>query len=93
MNGKESHGGIHLIEVTMNKRRRQEIQEVIDEMGMLESRLNSIMEDEQDYLYNIPENLTSSIKYEEAEETVSVLNEAIDLISEIVLCLEEAKGG
>lgn len=77
----------------MNKRRRQEIQEVIDEMSILENKLNDIMEDEQDYLYNIPENLTSSIKYEEAEEAVSVLNEAIDLISEIILCLEEAKGG
>ena len=77
----------------MNKRRRQEIQEVINEMSLLEDKLNGIMEDEQDYLYNIPENLTSSIKYEEAEETVSVLNEAIDLISEIILCLEEAKGG
>ena len=93
MNGKGSRGGIHLIEVAMNKRRRQEIQEVINEMSLLEDKLNGIMEDEQDYLYNIPENLTSSIKYEEAEETVNVLNEAIDLISEIILCLEEAKGG
>ena len=61
----------------MNKKRRNRIVAVVDE-------LTEIMDEENEYLENIPENLQGSLKYDESEEASSLLQEAIDVLSEIV---------
>ena len=41
----------------MNKQRRKEIQSFSVSLEMIHKKLNKILEDEQDYYDNIPENL------------------------------------
>lgn len=46
------------------------------------NKLTAIMEAERSYMDNIPENLQSSHFYEAAEQAVTVLEQAIDILSE-----------
>ena len=57
---------------------RQKRRSVLD--GML-AQLGELMEAEQAYLDRIPENLRNSPQYENAELTVSILDEGINIIS------------
>lgn len=79
----------------MNKQRRKEIEKLINrieetvdnflsEMESIQIDLESIRDDEQDYLDNIPENLQGSERYEIAETAVDNLDSACDSIGDIL---------
>lgn len=87
----------------MNNVRRKQIDKVLSEIEILRGAFDDLKEavgeirdEEQEYLDNIPENLQASERYELAEEAVSNLDSAYDLLDELdfdelTSYLEEAK--
>lgn len=73
----------------MNKQRRKEIQKNIQLLEEAKNNLENILSDEQDYFDNMPENLQGSIRGEDSEEAIDVLQEAIDAIDECVSSLND----
>ena len=57
------------------QKRRKALKSLVDQ-------LEALMGAEQSYLENIPENLQSSCRYEDAEQTVSALEEALEILGE-----------
>ena len=76
----------------MNKNRRKQIDGVIADLQEIQGTVESIMNDEEEYRDNIPENLQGSERYERAEEACNYLQEAYDGIDDVIILLEEAKG-
>ena len=76
----------------MNKTRRKQIDDVIAGLQELQETVETIMNDEEEYRDNIPENLQGSERYEAAESACDYLQEAYDGIDTVVSTLEEAKG-
>lgn len=73
----------------MNKQRRAEIKNVIKILENAKDDLGSILFDETDYFENMPENLQGSIRGEESENAIDVLQETIDGIDETIESLNE----
>lgn len=79
----------------MNKARRKQIEAVKDKIADAQALIAEIMEEvesirdeEQDYLDNIPENLQASERYDAAEESVSNLDNACDELSSLDYTME-----
>lgn len=69
----------------MNNNRRKEIKKIIYKLNYIEEEINDISTDidtvcdeEQDSLDNIPENLQGSFRYQISEEAVNCLENARD---------------
>ncbi len=74
----------------MNKQRRKEIDNLISDAIRLETSIEDLLADEQDYFDNMPENLQSSDKAEIAENAISCLEEALSNIQDLIDNLSEA---
>lgn len=74
----------------MNKIRRKQINEIIDALEIAMSSIESVRDDEQEYLDNIPENLQGSDRYSIAEDAVDNLDNAYDSIQEVIDYLSAA---
>jgi hypothetical protein len=74
----------------MNKQRRKEIQDIVDRLDVIMTDMESVRDDEQDYMDGFPENLQGSVKYEKAEENVDNLGCACDSLEEVISFLEAA---
>lgn len=73
----------------MNNARRKQIEmikirlwEIMEVASELRSELESVRDDEQDYLDNMPEGLRCSEKGEKAEAAIEALEEAISALEE-----------
>lgn len=75
----------------MNKARRKQIDEAISKLNDLKDEIESIMNDEEEYKDNMPENMQASEKYELAESACESLQTTIDALEEAVSNLEEAQ--
>lgn len=64
----------------MNKQRRNAIDEVTGKIRDLLVDLETLRDEEEEYRDNIPENLQGSERYEQADECVDGLTEAIENI-------------
>ncbi len=73
----------------MNKQRRKTLRELYDIIAEAKDNLEMVMEEEEEYRDNIPENLQGSERYEKAEEAVYNLEEAISNIEEALSLIEE----
>lgn len=62
----------------MNKKRRTQIMENINDLEKIKNKLENILLEESLRFDNIPENLQGSLQGEESEEAIDVLNEVID---------------
>ena len=62
----------------MNNPRRKSLEELSNKVEDLKSDLESLRDEEQEYLENMPESLQSSEKHDMAENAVSAMDEAID---------------
>lgn len=76
----------------MNKERRKRIKVVIESLAELEEELEAIKAEEERYMENIPENLAGTQRYEDAEEAVDNLGEAIGSIDSVVSNLKAVTG-
>ena len=75
----------------MNKQRRNRVDAVIEKLRDIQSEINDIQSEEEEYRDNIPENLQGSEKYENAENNCDNLQSASDEIDEVISYLEEAQ--
>ena len=57
----------------MNKQRRKEIEDLHDELQNLQERLETIMEEEEEYKDNLPENMLNRI--EQSENAIYAMQE------------------
>lgn len=64
----------------MNKQRRKAIDNVTGKIRDLLVDLETLRDEEEEYRDNIPENLQGSERYEQADECVDGLTEAIENI-------------
>lgn len=74
----------------MNNIRRKSLNEIKDKIDDLRIDLEQLLEEEQDYLDNIPENMQSGERYEKAEDAVSALEEAVSSLEEAVDSIDTA---
>lgn len=68
----------------MNKTRRQEISNVVTRIGMVKDALQDILNDEQDYFDNMPENLQGSTRGMDSEEAIDVMEQVIEVLEEAI---------
>ena len=73
----------------MNKQRRKFISENINLLKEIKSNLEDILSEEESYFDNMPENLQGSLRGEEAETAIDILNEAIEDIENCTEKLNE----
>ena len=83
----------------MNNKRRKDINTLIDKIQSLQSdirllseELEEIRNEEEEYLYNIPENLQSSERYNTAENAVENLDDAFNALEEALSQIDDAVG-
>ena len=67
----------------MNKKRRERLDNVCSQIEVLAQQLIDILEEEQNYYDNIPENLQESIMAEESEEFIDLIETVIDDLDEL----------
>ena len=75
----------------MNNQRRTRVDAVIEKLRDLQSDINDILSEEEEYRDNMPENLHNSEKYENAENNCSNLQSAADQVDEVISYLEESQ--
>ena len=68
----------------MNKQRRNEIKNLSQRLRQINSGLQKVLDDEQDYYDNIPENLQTSSRADDSEEAIDQLTEVIEEIEELI---------
>ena len=74
----------------MNKARRKAIDELVAKFEDLKCDIESIQEEEQEYLDNMPESLQESEKATIAQEAIDNLEEAFNSIEEAIESLGTA---
>ena len=73
----------------MNKERRKKINLQAIKLAEIAESLKNLLDEEQEYFDNMPENLQGSERGETAEEAIGILEEAVESIEDIVSSLEE----
>ena len=73
----------------MNKQRRKLITENINLLENIKSNIEDILSDEEFSFDNMPENLQCSLRGEESENAIDLLNDAIDNIENCIDSLNE----
>lgn len=76
----------------MNKARRKEIAEIVDELAVLRQRIEQLQEEEQDAFDNLPEGIQGSERGETMEAAVTALGNACDELDNVTAALVEASG-
>jgi chromosome segregation ATPase len=74
----------------MNKYRRRELRDIVNDLEKLKERLDFLKEAESEYIDGIPDSMEA--KREAAEEGLSALEEAIDAVDEVVEQINKAIG-
>jgi flagellar biosynthesis chaperone FliJ len=74
----------------MNNPRRKRLQKIYDTIESALAELEEIMDEEQDYLDNIPENLQGSERYEKSEEIIDNLEGAVSNLEDVMDSIEES---
>lgn len=75
----------------MNKKRRADIQAIVEELNDLRSRIEGIESDEQDYLDNMPEAIQYGEKGDAASSAIDALQNAASSLDDVVSYLDEAQ--
>lgn len=73
----------------MNKDRRNQISNLISEIEMIKTRLESVLAEEEMVFDNMPENLQYSMRGEESQEAIEYMNEAVSGLEEALENLNE----
>ena len=73
----------------MNKQRRKEIEKTIELLDSVKEQLENILFDESDYFNNMPENLQGSIRGEESENAIDVIQDVVDELDNCISSLNE----
>lgn len=73
----------------MNKQRRQKIRDVRKEIENCKENLQKILDEEQDYFDNMPENLQGSMRGSDSEDAIDAMESCIEDLENIVNELTE----
>lgn len=73
----------------MNKLRRKSINDNMKLLENIKNNLEDILSDEEMYFDNMPENLQGSLRGEESESAIDILNESIETLEEVINSLNE----
>ena len=74
----------------MNNKRRKAINDISDSVRTLQTKIDTLKDEEQDYYDNMPENFQESERGEIAEEAIDNLQSAYDSLEETIGHLNEA---
>ncbi|MBR3237027.1 MAG: hypothetical protein IKF99_01165 [Oscillospiraceae bacterium] len=74
----------------MNAVRRKGLKKIQEELNELQEQLSGLLEEEEDYRDNMPENLQGSERYYTAEAACDNMQEAIDNIEAAIESIEAA---
>jgi DNA repair exonuclease SbcCD ATPase subunit len=74
----------------MNNARRKQIAELISKVNTLQEEIQQVLDDENDYFENVPENLQNSEKYQSSETSISNLEDARDNLEAVEESLTQA---
>ena len=74
----------------MNYHRRKELNTLADRLRDLHTDVETVRDEEQEYIDYMPENLQGGERYEKAEAAVYVMEEALSQIEEAISNIEEA---
>lgn len=80
-------------DICVNKKRRAQIDNIIKNLVNIESEVSMLKDEEQDCMYNMPDNFQDTELYYAAEYAVDNLDEASDSILMTIDYLRESKGG
>jgi len=75
----------------MNKQRRGQIAKIAEAISELSSKLETLRDEEQEYLDNMPESMRGGEKAQAAESAISNLEDVITNLEETASSLEEAQ--
>lgn len=73
----------------MNKQRRQKIRDVRKEIENCKDNLQKILDEEQDYFDNMPENLQGSVRGSDSEDAIDAMESCIEDLENIIKELTE----
>ena len=73
----------------MNKQRRSRIQKIKQSLIVIKNELNIVLDEEQISFDNMPENLQCSIKGNESEDAIDILEECSEGLEKIINILNE----
>ena len=73
----------------MNKKRRQKIRDVRKEIENCKENLHKILDEEQDYFDNMPENLQGSMRGSDSEDAIDTMENCIEDLENIIKELTE----
>lgn len=68
----------------MNKQRKQKIKEVRQQIETCKNDLQIILDEEQDYFDNMPENLQGSMRGSDSEDAIDTLENCIEELEEVI---------
>lgn len=77
----------------MNKERRKRIEELSSKLSECKDEAEAIMEEEQEFFDNMPENMQGGEKGETAQSAIDALQEASDNADAAIGNLNDAAGG
>lgn len=73
----------------MNKERRQRLRETVFRLREAKTKIEEVIEEEDEARDCIPENLQESVRYQESEECSSSLEDAVESIDEAISSIED----
>lgn len=73
----------------MNKLRRHKIRDVRKEIENCKENLQKILDEEQDYFDNMPENLQGSMRGSDSENAIDIMENCIEDLENIIKELTE----
>lgn len=76
----------------MNKMRRKKVADLMNRLSDLKDELDSIIEDEQEYVDNAPCSFQGTERYEEAEGALGNLNDAANILGDALDLLFDVAG-
>ena len=76
-------------ELEVNKQRRQKIRDVKKEIENCKENLQKILDEEQDYFDNMPENLQGSVRGSDSEDAIDTMESCIEDLENIIKELTE----
>ena len=68
----------------MNKQRREKIRKIKEELEISAEKLRILLDEEQNYYDNMPENLQSSLRASYFEDAIDILEECIEYLENVI---------
>jgi hypothetical protein len=75
----------------MNKARRKQLSEILDNLNKIKEALEVVLEEEEGYRDNMPENLQGSERYEKSDSVCDDLQLAVENIDDVISYVDSAK--